>query len=138
MKIKKYDLKIISQDDINKKYEIVGLKEGRSIYGQPTSGGCGMIKNANHPGYVTLMYVYHKFDHDDHTYHVDFYPMYDEEGNQIVVKFNHDVLFAILSNNREYINNGKTIDTCMLSIPRYGVVTDYKDHVEHSSIWSSD
>lgn len=127
MKIKKYDLKIVSQNPKGTTYEIVGLKTCKSKLGNETSGACGLIQNASYPGYATLMYVYHAFDNSSDEYDVRFLPMYDDKKNQIIVKFDkNDVLFGIVDICVLY-DNGDKKQFCKLSVPRHGVVDNYKE-----------
>lgn len=81
-------------------YTIVGLNKlfcrKNHEYDYEFNGAACLVKNANHPGYCNLCIVYSKHGSDEfeggHT--ITFAPLYDEAGNIVLVKYEHDSMFC--------------------------------------------
>lgn len=96
-----YDL--IKKESTDKEYiyyTIVGLNRlfcrKNHEYDYEFNGAACLVKNANHPGYCNLCIVYSKHGSDEfedgHT--ITFAPLYDEDGNIVLVKYDHDSMFC--------------------------------------------
>lgn len=96
-----YDLiKKESTDNEYSYYTIVGLnrlfcrKNHKHDY--EFNGAACLVKNANHPGYCNLCIVYSKHGSDEFEdgYTVTFAPLYNEDGNIVLIKYDHDSMFC--------------------------------------------
>jgi hypothetical protein len=78
-------------------------KDGKLI--QMHFGVCSLLKSKMHKGYSKL-YVTSK-NHDEKTGNrsYEMFPVYDKDGNEILVKYAHDCLVVYI--NDQYCGNGK-------------------------------
>jgi hypothetical protein len=105
--IAKYNIKYLSCADKYKTYIIDGLK---NIYhGQITNyknlfnGASCLIRNKKYKGYCNLCIVYHSDESDifDNGYSIHFAPLYDENGNIILIKYESDDIFVTVHCGRQ-------------------------------------
>lgn len=110
---KKYDLIPIGQEDRWANYTINGLtkvyatEDGGSAH--PTwlfNGACGLIKSPAHPGYCSLC-IMHREDRSSYQFGntgvtFEYAPLYNEDGQRILVKYDRDELFADITSQREF------------------------------------
>lgn len=100
-KVKKFDLILDKKHGDTIKYttyKVDGLV--RAYYGPGkndyANGACGLIKQKQYPGYCQLCFVYHTDDSEnfDNGCTVEFMPLVTENGERILVKYDHDCLFC--------------------------------------------
>lgn len=66
---------------------------------QHYGGACGLLKTEQYPGYCVLCASYRTNEVDylpEGGCRIEFTPLYDKEGNIILVKYKHDEVFAII------------------------------------------
>lgn len=116
-KVKKFDLEFKEEfgtDNKYKQYWVVGLK--RAYYGSGNTdyanGACGLIKQKKYPGYCQLCFVYHTDDSENYGNKgctVEFLPLVTENGERILVKYDHDCLLCDFEcGNKDYDTKFKT------------------------------
>ena len=107
-KVKKFDLefnKDYGNNDGYTQYRVVGLK--RAYYGSGetdyANGACGLIQQKQYPGYCQLCFVYHTDDseHFGDGCTVEFMPLVTENGERILVKYDHDCLLCFFDCGRK-------------------------------------
>ena len=119
--VKKYKLVNKKERDKYRDYTIKGLK--MAYYRSPWENGrlesfggaCGLLKNENYPGYCTLCMTYHSFNNEKvgntnlpkPVYVVEFSPLFNENGEIILIKFKGDEVFTTIDRGgyRDYDTN---------------------------------
>jgi len=87
-------------------------------------GACALLKDPNHQGYCSLCNVYRK-DGDSSVFGelgttIHFEPLYNDQKQRILVKYNKDEVFAIIDATRETWD--KPRGDYKLTILNYGAV----------------
>jgi hypothetical protein len=120
--IDKYQLELSSEDD---KYTKLRIGDLHVIYTDNEyrytefSGVCALVRHSEYDGYCTLCAVHNEVFGG--FYRVELAPLYDEYGNKILVRYDHDCLFAIISveNKPGFVSNND--DTkIFIKIPKHG------------------
>ena len=128
-KVRKYKLVLKQTDGIYIRYAIDGLKN--AYYKKYDSkldtfaGGCGLVKNEKFPGYCNLCMTYHTHSTDgdnlpDPVYMVEFSPLFNEDGEMILIRHNSDELFASVDRGYKNYVTGEMAD-CGLTMWRHGM-----------------
>ena len=108
-------------------YTICGLKyipygDGSYDY----QGACALLKDPNHEGYCSLCAVYRKdgesnvFGNNGTT--VQFEPLYNKDGQRILIKYNRDEIFAMIDMVPGLPKCGIPRGDCRLTTLKYGSV----------------
>lgn len=131
--VAKYKLEQISQDETYTRYSIVGLKMAYykcswKEHKLETFGGiCGLIRCKEHPGWCVLCMTYHSHKSDElpkPAYIVEFSPLYDEYGQIILIKYDHDDLCTSIDRGYEDWRVPTWID-CRLTVWNNGTFDDF-------------
>ena len=99
--IAKYKIELKDKDETYSHYNIVGLKnayykcEWENNKLETFGGICGLIRSKENEGYCILCMTYHSHKSNElpkPAYIVEFSPLYNENGNIILIEYNHDDL----------------------------------------------
>lgn len=97
-KVKKFDLVFDKKYEGHTQYRVVGLTKAYHGPGERdyATGCCGLIKQKQYPGYCQLCFVYHTDDSENFSNGctVEFMPLMTENGERILVKYDHDCLLC--------------------------------------------
>ena len=127
-KYAKYHLVLDTVDGVYIRYKIKNLK--MSYYksyvkegAQEDFGGvCGLLKNSEHPGYCNLCMTYHKMESVELPspgYIVEFSPLYNAQGQQILIRYDHDEMMTSIDRGYKDCITNEFID-CSLIVWKYG------------------
>ena len=113
-------------------YSIQGLKNipyGDGSYDY--QGACALLKDPNYPGYSSLCAVYRK-DYESPVFGkngmtIQFEPLYNDQGQRILVKYNKDEVFAIVDMVHGLPSCGIPRGDCRLTTLRHGSVSMWSD-----------
>ena len=120
--IAKYKLELISKDDEYTRYRIGGLDmayyKTSNLYNSSdkleTFGGiCGLIRCKEYPGYCFLCMTYHKQEDGEFSmpnYIIDFSPLYNKEGQMILIEYNHDDICTSIDRGYKDYKTNKWVD----------------------------
>lgn len=125
--VAKYSLNLYKQDDTYTRYYIDGLKH--AFYKEwwnderklRTFGGAGgLLKVPECPGFCVLCMTYHTpATHDFGTpgYIVEFSPLYNENGEIILVEYDHDDITVFIERGYDinYTNEHYDAEICFLN-----------------------
>ena len=131
-KIRKYKLVLYDTDETYIMYRIDGLK---NVYYKKydskleTFGGiCGLVRNSRFPGYCNLCMTFHSTDGDnlpDPVYKVEFSPLFNKDGEMILIRHNSDELCASI--NRGYMDyDTREFVDCGLTLWRHGTFDGFR------------
>lgn len=115
--IAKYELELSGKND---KYTTCRIGDIQKIYCDEESnmifhGACALLKNPDYPGYCTLTIVHHSKRDDEfkNGYLIQFAPLYNEYGQVILIKYDHDDNYCSISSDVDskkvfitFFNNG--------------------------------
>lgn len=133
-KVAKYQLKFKKNYEDFKDYWIKGLT---GIYCKDDwfqvhtyNGAAGLLKTPSYPGYCVLCQVYHSNKSDElpapgHT--IEFSPLYNKNGEIILLKYDSDVSFASVdSNGHNDYDTGLPVES-VISFWNNGTFTEFTD-----------
>ena len=117
---KKYDVALVKQRGPYADYIIKDLKKvyigtSKSDKSYLFNGACGVIKNPLHPGYCSLCAEHREdrssFQFGDETgVTYEYAPLYNEDGQRILIKFDRDEMCAtVMETRRLDIETGKEV-----------------------------
>lgn len=134
--VAKYPLNLFKQDDTYTRYHIDGLKMAyfKTWWNKEEKlesfGGCGgLLKVPEYPGFCVLCMTYHTpASHDFGTpgYIVEFSPLYNEDGEVILVEYDHDDVTVFIDRGYDfnYKNEHYDAEICFLN---HGGTVDFED-----------
>lgn len=131
-KVRKYRLVLKKADENYICYAIDGLKNAfyKNYASKPEmfGGGCGLVRNSSFPGYCNLCMTFHSTapDHFEKGYAVEFSPLFNKDGEMILIKHNSDELYASIDRGgyKNY-ETGEIVD-CELTMWRHGAFEGFK------------
>jgi len=126
-KVAKYNLKLKSKDN---KYTVCYIEGLQNAYYkdyqnnlESFGGGCGLIKCELYEGYCILCMTYHSFNEDkvgninlpEPTYVVEFSPLYNKNGDMILIKYDKDEVFCSIDGGgyQENWDSDKLVDASL-------------------------
>ena len=130
--VAKYKLELISKDDKYTKCRICCLDMAyyKCSYNnelQSVGGICGLLRCKEYPGYCFLCMTYHKHKSGEFNmpnYIVDFSPLYNKEGQMILIEYPHDdICTSIDRGYKDYLAN-KWVD-CQLTFWNNGCFDEF-------------
>lgn len=138
-KVAKYELKLKKESDKYLDFTIVGLKKAyyRPDY-KPNEfksfgGGAGLLRNEKYKGYCNLCITYHSMNDDKvgntnlpkPTYVVEFSPLYNENGELILIKHDSDDVFVSIDRGgyKDY-DTGEIVDANII-FWKHGTFTEF-------------
>jgi hypothetical protein len=90
-------------------------------------GACGLLKNSEHPGYCNLCMTYHSYKSDELLspgYIVEFSPLCDQNGQEILIRYDHDEVYASIDRGYKDYATGEFVD-CMLTVWKHGTFVGF-------------
>lgn len=129
----KYRLELDKVDWTYVRYHIKNLK--MSYYKnyedklETFGGASGLLKNSEHPGYCNLCMTYHKYESDElpkPAYIVEFSPLYNEQGQQILIRYEHDEMMTSIDRGYKDYETNQVTD-CGFTIWKHGTFEGFND-----------
>ena len=113
--IAKYKLELISKNKTYTKCRIDNLDMAyyKCSYNgelQSFSGICGLLRCKEYPGYCFLCMTYHSNELTKSKYIVEFSPLYNKEGQIILIEYDHDDVCTFINRGYEDYRINKLID----------------------------
>ena len=133
--VQKYKLELKSKDDTYTTCRIGGLKNAYTQVGNPSGelmsfgGAVGLLKNSEYKGYCNLCMSYHTHNSDNLPapgYIVEFSPLYNEYGAQILVEYDRDEVFACIDRGYKNYDSGK-IEDATITFWNHGAFTEFEE-----------
>jgi hypothetical protein len=130
-KVRKYRLVLKQTDGIYIRYAIDGLK--MAFYKNYDSkletfgGGCGLVRNSRFPGYCNLCMTFHSkaSNHFENGYTVEFSPLFNKDGEMILIRHNSDELYAYADRGYMDYDTREFVD-CELTMWRHGLFEGFR------------
>jgi hypothetical protein len=131
----KYRLELLSVDDTYVRYRVKNLKMSfyKSTYMEGKyedfGGACGLLKNSEHPGYCNLCMTYHSYKSDELPspgYIVEFSPLCDQNGQEILIRYDHDEMMTSIDRGYKDYVTGEMVD-CSLTVWKHGTFDGFKN-----------
>lgn len=131
--IRKYKLELGTTDDTYLRYRVGELKQ---VYYKDHSGNlavfngaCGLLMNEEYKGYCNLCAVYHSNGSEQfqNGYTIEFAPLYNEQGQLILIEYNADVTFASIDGGW-YDYDLKDTRDARITFWRHGTFTEFNNN----------
>ena len=116
--VAKYKLELISKDETYTRCRIGSLdmvyyKCSYNGELQSFGGICGLIRCKEYPDYCILCMTYHKQkdgEFNKPNYIIDFSPLYNKEGQMILIEYNHDDICTSIDRGYKDYRTNKWVD----------------------------
>lgn len=131
--VKKYKLELVTTDDTYIKCRIGELKQAyyKDYSGNLAifNGACGLLRNEEYKGYCNLCAVYHsnESEHFSNGYTVEFAPLYNEQGQLILIEYDADVTFASVDGGWYDYDLKDIIREARITFWKYGTFTEFNN-----------
>lgn len=113
-------------------YTIVGLdncyysrSNETAFSGYPFAGAAALLMNPEYEGYCTLCMVYNTADSDTFGqpgYTMEFSPLYDKNGNLVLIKYDRDVTFCSVDSGYTF---GKEKYEAAITFHKKGIFVEF-------------
>ena len=132
-KVRKYRLVLKKAEGNYIRYAIDSLKiafyKNYASELEMFGGGCGLVRNSSFPGYCNLCMVYHSTKSENLPvpgYTVEFSPLFNKDGEMILIKHNSDELYASIDRGGYMDYDTGEIADCGLTMWRHGTFEGFK------------